>query len=51
METPTLDIDFNVSELFKYTQIIVSAMMPVIYITLGISLGFMITRALKNAVA
>lgn len=47
----TLNIDFQPAELFKYAQIIISAMLPVVYITVGLGLGFMVIRALRSAVA
>lgn len=48
-ETPTLTFDFDFSQMFTWTNSILSAMMPVVYITLGISLAFVILRALKQA--
>jgi len=47
--TPTLNFDFDFSQMFTWTNSILSAMMPVVYITLGISLAFVILRALKSA--
>lgn len=47
--TPTLDIEFNVEECFSWAQTIISAMLPVVYITMGVSLGFLIIRAFKSA--
>jgi len=47
--TPTLNFDFDFSQMFTWTNSILSAMMPVVYITLGISLAFVILRALKQA--
>lgn len=47
--TPTLDINFNVEECFSWAQTIISAMLPVVYITMGVSLGFLIIRAFKSA--
>lgn len=46
---PTLNFDFDFSQMFTWTNSILSAMMPVVYITLGISLAFVILRALKQA--
>jgi len=48
-EPPTLDFDFDFSQMFTWTNSILSAMMPVVYITLGISLAFVILNALKAA--
>ena len=47
--TPSLDIEFNVAECFSWAQTIISAMLPVVYITMGVSLGFLIIRAFKSA--
>lgn len=47
--TPSLDIAFDVSECFSWAQTIISAMLPVVYITMGVSLGFLIIRAFKSA--
>ena len=47
--TPSLDISFNVEECFQWAQTIISAMLPVVYITMGVSLGFLIIRAFKSA--
>lgn len=47
--TPTLDINFQVAECFEWAQTIISAMLPVVYITMGVSLGFLIIRAFKSA--
>ena len=47
--TPSLDIQFDVSECFSWAQTIISAMLPVVYITMGVSLGFLIIRAFKSA--
>lgn len=47
--TPTLDIDFDVSEMFTWAQTIINAMMPVLYIIMGVALGFLIINAFKRA--
>lgn len=47
--TPTLDINFDVSEMFTWAQTIINAMMPVLYIIMGVALGFLIIRAFKSA--
>ncbi len=48
-ETPTLDINFDVSEMFTWAQTIINAMMPVLYIIMGVALGFLIINAFKRA--
>lgn len=48
-DPPTLNFDFDFSQMFTWTNSILSAMMPVVYITLGISLAFVILTALKAA--
>ena len=47
--TPTLDINFDVSEMFTWAQTIINAMMPVLYIIMGVALGFLIINAFKRA--
>lgn len=44
-----LVLNFDFAQMFSWTQTILDAMMPVIYITLGISLAFVIISALKRA--
>lgn len=47
--TPALSLNFNMTEMFSWTQMILDVMLPVLYITLGVSLAFIIIRALKQA--
>lgn len=48
--SPTsLEIDFDVTAMFSWAQTIISALMPVVYVTMGIGLGFLIIRALRSA--
>ena len=47
--TPTLDINFDVTEMFTWAQTIINAMLPVVYIIMGVALGFLIIRAFKSA--
>lgn len=47
--TTTLAFNFNPTEMFTWTNTMLSALMPVLYITLGISLAFIIINALKYA--
>jgi hypothetical protein len=44
-----LVLDFDTNSMFTYAQLIVDALLPVMYIILGIALGFIIIRALKSA--
>lgn len=44
-----LEFNFEPSQMFTWTNLMLDAMMPVIYITLGISLCFIIVGALKSA--
>lgn len=46
---PSLQIDFDVEAMFSWAQTIISALMPVVYVTMGIGLGFLIIRALRSA--
>lgn len=45
----TLTFNFDPAEMFTWTNTMLSALMPVLYITLGISLAFIIINALKYA--
>ncbi|MCR5189770.1 MAG: hypothetical protein K6C97_12620 [Treponema sp.] len=42
-------LDFDATQLFTYTNIITTSMMPIVYISAGFALGFTIIYALKNA--
>ncbi|NLN48300.1 MAG: hypothetical protein GX154_04285 [Clostridiales bacterium] len=48
-ETPSLDINFDIEEMFTWAQTIINAMLPVVYIIMGVALGFLIIRAFKAA--
>ena len=45
----TLTFNFDPTEMFSWTNTMLSALMPVLYITLGTSLAFIIINALKYA--
>lgn len=45
----TLQLNFDPSKMFEYTNVITSSMMPLVYISAGFALGFTIIYALKNA--
>ncbi len=47
--TESLTFNFDPAEMFTWTNTMLSALMPVLYITLGISLAFIIINALKYA--
>lgn len=49
MEPTGLQINFDTTQLFTYAQMIISAMMPVVYIGAGIALGFIVISSLKRA--
>lgn len=44
-----ISIDFDVTEMFKFANIIIGSLMPVVYITAGLGIGFLIINSLKNA--
>ena len=44
-----LEVNFDVTKMFTWAQTIIDALMPAIYVTLGIGLGFIVIRALKSA--
>lgn len=45
----TLQLNFDPSQMFAYTNVITNSMMPLVYISAGFALGFTIIYALKNA--
>lgn len=47
----TLELNFDPSQMFEYTNVITNSMMPLVYISAGFALGFTIIYALKNAFA
>ena len=47
--TESLTLNFDLSQMFQWAQMIIDVLMPVLYITLGVSLGFIVIRALKSA--
>ena len=47
--TAAISIDFQPDQMFTYSNVIISCLMPVVYITAGLSLGFTVIYALKNA--
>lgn len=48
-QSTTLTFNFDPAQMFTWTNTMLSALMPVLYITLGISLAFIIINALKYA--
>lgn len=42
-------INFDVAEMFKFANVIITSLMPVVYITAGLGIGFLIINSLKNA--
>ena len=48
-EPTSLQLNFDPAEMFTWAQMILDIMLPVLYITLGVSLAFIIIRALKSA--
>ena len=45
----TLELNFDASQMFGYTNVITGSMMPLVYISAGFALGFTIIYSLKNA--
>lgn len=46
--TSALKVNIKASEMFSWTQMMLDVMLPVLYVTLGVALAFIIIRALKN---
>lgn len=44
-----ININFDVTQMFKFANIIIDSLMPVVYITAGLGIGFLIINSLKNA--
>jgi len=47
--TPVLTFAFDMAQMFTWAQMILNVMLPILYITMGVSLGFLIIRALRSA--
>lgn len=48
-EAEGIHINFQPNQMFQYSNVILDCMMPVVYITAGLSLGFTVIYALKSA--
>ena len=46
---PTLTISLNLSDIFTYAQLIVTALIPIVLITAGFGLGFFVLKVIANA--
>lgn len=44
-----ISINFDTGQMFMFANVIIESMMPVVYITAGLGLGFMIINSLKAA--
>ena len=42
-------INFDIAQMFTFANIIIEALMPVVYITAGLGIGFLIINSLKAA--
>lgn len=47
--TAALELNFDPSQMFSYTNVITDSLMPLVYISAGFALGFSIIYMLKNA--
>lgn len=45
--TPALNIDFEVTEMFTWAEMMINAMKPVMYITMGVGLAFLVLGAFQ----
>lgn len=45
----SLKLNFDMAQLFSWAQMILDCLMPVLYVTLGVALAFVIANALKSA--
>lgn len=46
---PQLSINFDVTQMFDWAQVIINSLMPVVYVVMGLGLGFLIVNNLKRA--
>lgn len=44
-----ISVHFDTAQMFAFANVIIESMMPVVYITAGLGLGFMIINSLKAA--
>lgn len=44
-----ISINFDINQMFTFANIIIEALMPVVYITAGLGIGFLIINSLKAA--
>lgn len=44
-----ISINFDIQQMFQFANIIIEALMPVVYITAGLGIGFLIINSLKAA--
>ena len=44
-----MDFTINIDEIFGYADDIINAMMPVVYVTAGIALGFVVVSKIISA--
>jgi hypothetical protein len=44
-----LSITFDVTKMFDWANVIIGALMPVVYVVMGLGLGFLIINSLKHA--
>lgn len=44
-----ISINFEPTQMFTYSNVIIDCLMPVVYITAGLSLGFTVIYALRGA--
>ncbi|MDD3253695.1 MAG: hypothetical protein PHV18_14180 [Lachnospiraceae bacterium] len=48
-DASAISINFDTAQMFTFANVIIESMMPVVYITAGLGLGFMIINSLKAA--
>lgn len=44
-----IKVDFDTAQMFTFANVIIESLMPVVYITAGLGIGFLIINSLKNA--
>lgn len=44
-----INVNFDTTKMFTFANVIIESLMPVVYITAGLSIGFLIINSLKTA--
>lgn len=45
---PQLELNFDMGQMFGWAQAIINVMMPILYVSMGVGLAFLIVRTLRS---